>query len=443
MFKSPETNGELPQDFANEEPVETAEERETHPGKSRKFFGQFFTLSRFLIGLRALGVIGGLAVTKEVVKPTEAEAGGLKEVIIGAVATKAAEDIAEQQAQKAAQDSLEASERLNEDVELGIGPDDRLLIDDRDIEILGTTYNSRGDLQKGLRSSLLHIFSSLGLKSVTSRAQLEQESRERARARANIEIAPETIPEPATIEREDIEVTPTLKVVHSRKDLEAIIGWGRNIFSLSGFDIEKAKTVVVLDVTFWDNRTGVAAGTISVLGNEADFKNVLVGGLSVGGIRLRRDDDRGREGRAISVALGNLERVLKDKLEEKEKAPYTYVGEIVGFYGGNVFIDITAEDGLAEGTRLVVDQKIQLDKGKGWGILPDVAKLEITRVGKGRGENSTCKIVEGQVNPRWQAGYTVRPEIPKEEEPAEKEKQVESEQTSPPASEETQGPTEA
>jgi len=418
MFKSPETNGELPQDFANEEPVETAEERETHPGKSRKFFGQFFTLSRFLIGLRALGVIGGLAVTKEVVKPTEAEAGGLKEVIIGAVATKAAEDIAEQQAQKAAQDSLEASERLNEDVELGIGPDDRLLIDDRDIEILGTTYNSRGDLQKGLRSSLLHIFSSLGLKSVTSRAQLEQESRERARA--NIEIAPETIPEPATIEREDIEVTPTLKVVHSRKDLEAIIGWGRNIFSLSGFDIEKAKTVVVLDVTFWDNRTGVAAGTISVLGNEADFKNVLVGGLSVGGIRLRRDDDRGREGRAISVALGNLERVLKDKLEEKEKAPYTYVGEIVGFYGGNVFIDITAEDGLAEGTRLVVDQKIQLDKGKGWGILPDVAKLEITRVGKGRGENSTCKIVEGQVNPRWQAGYRVRPETPTAEEPAEK-----------------------
>jgi len=287
---------------------------------------------------------------------------------------------------------------------------------------LGNSAIGERDLQIILRDNISTILKDLGFTSVATRSQLRKESQERAEERANREVAQPTVPESGTVPREEVEVRPSVQIIRSKKDLESLFGWGRNIFSISGFDIKSSETVIAINLGFFNNKTQMDLARLVIVGKEKDFDRVRIGSLSFGGLDLeRRDPQQGQEARALAACLQNLEKILSEKLEAQERKA-GQIGEIIGVKGNLVSIDLGKENNVEVGMRFTVDGTLKAEKGEDFPV-PDLATLVVISVSETENQ-ATCRVV-GPLNEHGNPifsmvpGYTVRPETPTAEEPAE------------------------
>lgn len=253
--------------------------------------------------------------------PTAARASKLedmfpvKEAVTALILREAGRKVERAESRRVQAEALRATREANEGFYFPFPDQPRFLIEKPKIECFGYGwYRSRmEDYAKGIVARILQkVF---GGSAVASLERVRRETAERQELRENPEVAQQTIPPPATIVRENVEVSPSFVIINDHKSLQTYLnrfGWGRFGRSI-GLDFEKLKTVVVGDIVFRDAATQQES-TFTAIGASEGVREFDVSAfLGIRGARYRaRNTNEENWLRAIASFANNAEIVLNE-----------------------------------------------------------------------------------------------------------------------------------
>lgn len=266
---------------------------------------------------------------------------------------------------------------------LGFGPGDRVLI--KEVVVTGARPTVRAPFVAMLKSALLDA----GVSFVATPEEVRRESAQRREERANDEVQQATLPEKATIIRENVEVKVTLDVTHEEKDLQTILApLTRRHPILGGVGIEKKRASAIVTLQTWDNATQTSRNQLVAVGQEKDYSEVILGVIPVI-LRQGRSEDEKRELKAVAAALGKLRDMVHERLEVRTTEVKGHVLGVVDWY---VILDVGRNNGVRRGALFSVARVVT--HGNVRTHLPPSATLRVVTVD---GNSCCCEVATGEL----------------------------------------------
>lgn len=237
------------------------------------------------------------------------------------------------------------------------------------------------------------VLSSAGFTIVASAKEVQREAAEREWERASPEIHKGSLPPTGTILRENVEVSFTVHLVRSSRQMAAILGdLVRLRIAVGGFLLRKKETGAIVFAQFVDNVTQVGTAQLVTFATDKDETFALTG-TPIGGFLLTRDNQRKRDLKAVRSAIGLLHHLLVQKLAEKEPIRGIVLGKVEGITTTFVAINVGGLVGVEKGTVFAV-HPVRTVGGERV-ALPPIAKLRALVVND---TNTVCDVVEGSID---------------------------------------------
>ncbi|MCS7223804.1 MAG: hypothetical protein NZ959_04520 [Armatimonadetes bacterium] len=278
----------------------------------------------------------------------------------------------------------------NAGVSLKIPRKSRVLIRSVSVIVDGVADPS---LQAFAEPLIRSVLSSAGFSVVASAKEVMREASEREWERASPEIHKGSLPPPGTILRENVEVTVTVHLVRSSKQMAAVLGeLARQRINIGGFLIRKKQTGAIVFAQFVDNVTQTGTAQLVTFATNKDESFALTG-TPFGALLLTRDEQRKRDLNALRAAVGLLQALLVKKLEDREPIRGSVLGKVEGVTTTFVAINIGAFVGVEKGALFAV-HPVRVVGGERV-ALPPVAKIRALVVND---TNSVCDILEGSLD---------------------------------------------
>lgn len=166
---------------------------------------------------------------------------------------------------------------------------------------------------QGIASNeLVRALGLAGIKTAESLERVREETSERKELRENEEVDKETLPPPATIKREDYQLSINVYGIQSRNDMKlfAINPFRHfDLLSLNYFELTKETSMVGIVVKIVDRKTEVAACVVGSIGSSSETTNMEIGAFG-GYVQIEKNNEGKRELNAFQSALGNLTMAL-------------------------------------------------------------------------------------------------------------------------------------
>lgn len=239
-----------------------------------------------------------------------------KAILGGLLGAKAAEVLGKKKSERAERRSRQETERLNESVKWPDLKGKRVLVR-YPTEIQETNFAFDSEIEAQFVDALEVELKALGAELVIQRAGVNRVSEERREERDNPDVKQATVAKTGTIERADLILEPKVMLLDSRRSQDAFyLGWGgRFSFGDAGYTSKTSR--VGISATLRDE-SQKNLGTLRAPGVEYDVDSIRI--FAGVGYYSNRDDDRGRQLRALESATGNVLGAIGKAVQPEAKA---------------------------------------------------------------------------------------------------------------------------